>query len=106
MNTLRMMILAGMWTGLAGCVTGYDTASVEAIPEPVRQSLARAIDNGHRAGIGVALINPKGRFIETVGLIDADGSEPFTAQSQVGIGYTPDPKRLAHPHQGLVDIGQ
>lgn len=86
MNPVKTLILTCVWAGLFGCATGYDTATVDAVPEPVRQSLARAVGNGHRAGIGVALINPKGRHIETYGVVDADRSEPFTAHSQVGIG--------------------
>lgn len=71
---------------LAGCVVGYDTANVERIPSPVEDTLQRAIDNGHRAGIAVGLVNPNGRYFSAHGVNDVTGAEPFSRHSQVATG--------------------
>ncbi|WP_028671189.1 serine hydrolase domain-containing protein [Saccharospirillum impatiens] len=71
---------------LAGCVVGYDTANVERIPSPVEDTLQRAVDNEHRVGIAIGLVNPNGRYFSAHGVNDISAAEPFSQHSQVATG--------------------
>lgn len=80
---LAAMLFAGVLA--AGCEP-TDPATLEEIPPDVRASVNAAVDRGHRVGVVVGLVNPKGRHFHASGVLAAGSDTPIGPETQVGIG--------------------
>ena len=78
-----LMLVAGLMA--AGCAH-RDPATLEAIPDDVRQSVDAAVENGHRVGVVVGMVTPRGRFFHASGVTEDGGDTPMGPDTMVGIG--------------------
>ncbi|HEY9142709.1 MAG TPA: serine hydrolase domain-containing protein [Arenimonas sp.] len=84
MTRTYCLVLAVILTA-TGC-THRDPATLESMPEDVRQSVDAAIENGHRVGVVVGMVTPRGRFFHASGVVEAGGDTPMAPDTVVGIG--------------------
>lgn len=82
-----MKRLSFLWLCLLipGC-QNYDVATLTDIPPDVKQSIHSAVDNQHRPGVVIGLVNPKGTHFYSYGVSQAGGSQKLTDQSQFAVG--------------------
>lgn len=67
-----MKRLSFLWLCLLipGC-QNYDVATLTDIPPDVKQSIHSAVDNQHRPGVVIGLVNPKGTHFYSYGVSQA-----------------------------------
>lgn len=82
MKYLTILILS---LSLVAC-NRYDVDQLTEIPQEAKKSIQRAVDNGHRPGVVIALINPKGTYFYSYGSAVAGENKELSADSQFAIG--------------------
>jgi CubicO group peptidase (beta-lactamase class C family) len=82
--TLRFLLISALLL-LASC-SAPDPAELDSIPQPVRESIDAAVARGHRVGVVIGFVNPRGRHFHASGVAEAGGTTTFEADSLVGIG--------------------
>ena len=64
----------------------YETAKLSDIPPDVKESVRAAVDNQHRPGVVIGLLNPNGTYFYSYGVKRAGGEDVLSEQSQFAIG--------------------
>lgn len=70
---------------LSAC-QNYDPAKLTEIPSDVKQSIHTAVNNQHRPGVVIALVNPNGTYFYSYGVSQTNSEKPLSQQSQFAIG--------------------
>ncbi|WP_214000625.1 serine hydrolase domain-containing protein [Arsukibacterium sp.] len=70
---------------LSAC-QNYDVATLTAIPPEVKQSIRAAVDNKHRPGVVIGLVNPTGSYFYSYGVTHANGEMPLSEHTQFATG--------------------
>lgn len=82
MKLLKRLIVCLL---LVGCES-YKVDQLTEIPQEVKESIQKAVDDGHRPGVVIALINPKGTYFYSYGSAVAGENKELSADSQFAIG--------------------
>ena len=64
----------------------YEPKELTQIPEEVKKSIKTAVDNGHRPGVIIGLINPKGIHYYSYGTAYVGNEQTITKDSQFAVG--------------------
>lgn len=64
----------------------YETAKLSDIPPDVKESVRAAVDNQHRPGVVIGLLNPNGTYFYSYGVTLAGGEDVLSEHSQFAIG--------------------
>lgn len=86
MSTVQRILCVVLTLAFAGCAGNYNPATLQSLPGDIRQSLRNAVQNEHRPGVAIGLVNPNGRYFASYGVKAAGGSDAFNHQSQVDTG--------------------
>lgn len=69
-----------------GCSSGYNIDNLNDIPKPIKNTIRNAVDNGHRVGLVIGLINRNGVHYFSYGKTDISGSTKINQDNIVGVG--------------------
>ncbi|MBV2130486.1 serine hydrolase domain-containing protein [Arsukibacterium indicum] len=82
---MKRLYLTGLCLVLSAC-QNYDVATLTAIPPEVKQSIHSAVDNKHRPGVVIGLVNPTGSYFYSYGVTHANSETPLSEHTQFAIG--------------------
>lgn len=82
---MKRLSSIGLCLVLSAC-QNYDVATLNEIPPEVKQSIHSAVDNKHRPGVVIGLVNPEGTYFYSYGVTHANGEKPLSEHSQFAIG--------------------
>lgn len=64
----------------------YEVAELNGIPPEVKKSVHAAVDNKHRPGVVIGLLNPNGTYFYSYGVVQSGTDKAVSEQSQFAIG--------------------
>lgn len=82
---MKRLFLTWLCLFISGCQP-YNVATLTDIPPDVKQSVHSAVDNQHRPGVVVGLVNSKGTYFYSYGVSKAGKTQKLSAQSQFAVG--------------------
>ncbi len=85
-SSLAKSVLILLIVFLNGCTTRYHVSEVTEVPQPVKNTIRDAVDNGHRIGISLALINQHGTHYFSYGKMRASSNTVVSKNSLYGVG--------------------